>query len=284
MGLFSISPVQRFLDGSGSEHVRTGTQLLVFGFLRAMQAQNIYFRYGMHPLMREAMRGMLRVADSQRIGAGGDLLSRIGDDEESGGDRRVVIEPPEVAVATCAARMANLRTIPGVSQGISFGIDVEPTGPKTSWSVIIHRGPLPLLQIELSDITGFQPPKGCRDSIIESRCAHVVSGKGGQFSGGGDHLFLMLKRYKLFPYSKGNFSDEAVAAGQTLRRLCAEVWRKEDNDAESLYDLSSSQWGRKRFVRKFDQMLMEHAGSDNLDAILKEMGTRLESWIAACEY
>ena len=285
MGLFSIAAVQRFLDSASSEHVYTGTRLLVLGFLRAMQAQNIYFKYGMHPIMRELMmKGALGQADLQHFGGGGKLLSSMGDDEEQGGgDERVVIEPVEAAVETCAIRMSKLHAIPGISRGISFGIDRGPEGPNSRWRVVLHRGPLPLLGIELSDITGFRPPKPWLDSVVESKCAHVIGRKEGSYLGRGDHLFLLLKRHKLFPYSSGNASNEAVTAGQRLRRWCREVWREQSGKAESLHELSSWLWRRKRFVRRFDRVLTQHVGSENLNATLTEMDTRLESWLPVCE-
>jgi len=284
MGLICIAPVRRFLDSASDEHVYSGTRLLVSGFLRAMRAQSVYFKYGMHPLMRELMmKGVAGSAGSQRSGAGG-MLSSIGDDEEmGGGEDRVVVEPVEAAVETCTIRMAKLRESSKVSRGISFGIDREPAGPSSSWKVILHRGPLPLLQIELSDITGFRPPKQWVDSVVESNCAHVISRKSRPTLGGGDHLFLWLKRYKLFPYSKGEASIEAVTAGQRLRKWCREVWQEQSGDAASLYELSSWQWRRKRFVRRFDAMLTQHVGAEKLNSTLKEMGTRLESWLPAFE-
>lgn len=283
MGLFSISPCKRFLNGATNEHVYAATKALVSGFLHAMQAQEIHFVYGMHPQMRElAQKGAFGGVASQRFGAGG-LLESIGSDEATNqGDHRVVVESWETAGETCASRMSKLQEIAGVSTGISFGIDTEPSGPKTSWSLTFHRGPLPLLEIELSDITGFHPPQSWVDSMVESKAAHVIWGKHSRL-GGGDHLFLMLKRIRLFPYSKGNSSSDAVAAGQRLRRLCGEVWQKLSGGPEALYELSSWNWKRKRFVRRFDKALLEHAGSENLDALLKEMGTRLDSWLPACE-
>lgn len=285
MGLFSITPVQRFLDSASSEHVYTGTKVLVSGFLQAMQAENIYFKYGMHPLMRElAAKSAIHVADRQTLGAGGNLLSSIGDDAEmGGGDERVAVEPVEAAVETCAIRMSKLHPIPKVSRGISFGIDRKPEGPNSRWSIVLHRGPLPLLAIELSDITGFRPPKPWLDSVVESKCAHMIHVKSGRYLGGGDHLFLMLKRYKLFPYSKGDESSEAVTAAQRLMGWCREVWQEQSGNAESLCELSSWQWRRKRFVREFDGMLTQRVGSESLNATLKEMGTRLESWLPAYE-
>src|SRR5215472_2636042 len=267
MGLFSIAPVQRFLDSASSEHVYSGTKLLLSGFLPAMRAQNVYFKYGMHPLMRELMmKGASGRFDSQTIGAGGHLLSSVGDNEEmGGGDERIVVEPLETAVETCAIRMSKLREIPKVSRGISFGIDRKPEGPNSSWSIVLHTGPLPVLQIELSDITGFRPPKQWMDQVVESNCAHVISRKGGSSLGGGDHLFLRLKRYKLFPYSKGNAETEAVTAGQRLRKWCCEAWQEQSGSAESLYKLSSWQWRRRRFVRRFDGTLIQHVGSESLN-------------------
>lgn len=250
-----------------------------------MQAQNIHFKYDMHPLMRElAAKRVIPVADRQTIGAAGNLLSSIGDDEGmGGGNQRVVVESVEIAVETCATRISKLRPIPKISRGIAFGIDRKPEGPNSSWSVVLHCGPLPLLEIELSDVTGFRPPKPWRNSIVESKCAHVISGKGGSYLGGGDHLFLMLKRCKLFPYSKGDASSEAVIAGQRLRQWCREVWQEQSGNSESLHELSSWQWRRKRFVREFDKMLIQRVGSETFSATLKQMGTRLESWLPARE-
>ena len=121
------------------------------------------------------------------------------------------------------------------------------------------------------------------DSVVENNCAHVISRKSGPTLGGGDHLYLWLKRYKLFPYSKGDASPEAVTAGQRLRKWCREVWQEQSGNPENPYELSSWQWRRKRFVRRFDAMLTQHVGVENMNSTLKEMGTRLESWLPACE-
>lgn len=279
MGLFSIAPAQRFLDGASGEHIHAGARILLSGFLAAIQAHNIYFKYGMHPLMREMMlKGAFGGAQSQRIGAGGSLLSSIGDDDETtAGDPRVVKETPEVAVETCAVRLSKLSENPGVSRGIKFGINGEPSSPKSSWSVVLHRGPMPLLQMELSDISGFDPPRAWFNSITKSDCAHIVQKKWGPCWGRGDHLFLMLKRTELFPYSKGKTSTEAVTAGQRLRGWCAEVIETRRNLKE-FQKLSNWNSRRKRFVRDFDTMLVEHVGAESMDKTLREMGTFPEVW------
>lgn len=277
MGLFSISPAMRFLDSANPEDIYAATKLLLSGFLQVMQAKTIYFKYGMHPTMRDMIaRGLLH-SGTQRFGSGGLLLSADDDDESTTGEPRVVAKSIDEAVEICATRLAKLSEIPLVSRGISFGIDVEPSGPDTSWRLLLHRGPLPLLQVELSNMPGFHPPKGWRDALINTRCAHVIRST----MGSGDNVFLLLKRIKLFPYSKGNSSPQAAAAGQQLRKLCREAWQKQAGSPETLYDLPSLNSRRRRFVKKFDRILLEHAGSENLSAILKQMDTRLESWLAA---
>jgi hypothetical protein len=278
MGLFPISPAKRFLDGTNSEDIYAATKLLLSGFLQVMQAKTIYFKYGMHPVIRDLMTRNLHHAGTQRFGAGGNLFFSVGDDDESiRGEPRVVAESVAAAVETCAARLAKLPKILRVSRGISFGIDVEPSGPDTSWSVVLHRGPLPLLEIELSNAPGFHPPDGWQDALINSGCAHVVRSA----MGTGDNVLVWLKRITLFPYSKGNSSPQAVAAGQQLRKLCGEAWQKQAGNSDTLYELSSWTWRRRRFVRKFDQILVGHASPENLNAILKQMDTRLESWLGA---
>jgi hypothetical protein len=278
MGLFPISPAQRFLDTTKPEDIYIAGKLLLSGFLQVMQAKTIYFKYGMHPMMRGMIARSLHQAGTQRFGASGSLLlTADNDDESTSGEPRVVAESVDGAVEACSTRLAKLPEIPHVSRGISFGIDVEPSGPDTTWMLVLHRGPLPLLEIKLSNTPGFHPPEGWRDDLINTHCAHVVRST----MGSGDNVLVLLKRTALFPYSKGNSRPHAVAAGQQLRMLCREAWQKQTGSADTLYKLSSLTWRRRRFAKRFDRILVDHAGSQNLDAILKQMDTRLESWLVA---
>lgn len=92
---------------------------------------------------------------------------------------------------------------------------------------------------------------------------------------------MLLKRTTLFPYSKGNSSSQSVAAGQQLRRLCREAWQQQSGSSETLYKASYWARRRRRFVKEFDRMLLDRVGSEGLSTILKQMDTRLESWLAA---
>ena len=229
-------------------------------------------------MMRDMAVRSLHHSGTQRFGLGGNLLFSANDDDEStSGEPRLVAESVKVAVETCATRLANLSEIPHVSRGISFGIEVEPSRPDTTWTLVLHRGPLPLLDIELSNAPGFHPPEGWRDNLAKSRCAHVVRST----IGSGDNVVVMLKRTALFPYSKESSRPHAVAASQQLRKLCREAWQKQTGNSDTLYELSSLNWRRKNFATKFDRILLDHAGSENLNAIFKQMDTRLESWLAA---
>ncbi|HKT47167.1 MAG TPA: hypothetical protein VJP87_06540 [Candidatus Acidoferrales bacterium] len=277
MGLVAISPAKRFLDSTNPEDIYASTKLLLSGFLHVMQGKTVYFKYGMHHIMRDlAMRNLHR-AGTERFGSGGTLLVSDDDEESTSGESRIVAESVDAAVETCATRLAKLPEIPRVSRGISFGIDSEPSGPDRSWSVVLHRGPLPLLQIERSSMSGFHPPSGWQDALINSHCAHVVQST----LGSGHNVLMLLKRTTLFPYSKGNSSPQSVAAGQQLRRLCREAWQQQSGSSETLYKASFWARRRRRFVREFDRMLLDRVGSEALSTILKQMDTRLESWLAA---
>lgn len=277
MGLFPISAAKRFLDTTTAEDIDASSKALLSGLFNAMQAKTIYFKYGMHPKMRELMAQGLHDPSTRRLGGGGTALYRSGDDDESlSGESRVVCESVDAAAEICATRLAKLPEIPRVTRGISFGIDVEATNPDTTWHIFLNRGPLPLLDVELSNAPGFHPPDGWQDALLESNRAHVVRWKGNVHN-----VVLSLKRRKLFPHSRGNSSAEAVSAGQQLRKICREAWQKQAGELDTLAESSAWEWRRRRLVRKFDRALINHAGSDNLDAILKRMDTRLESWLAA---
>ena len=228
MGLFPTSAAKRFLDTATTEDIYASSKVLLSGLFQAMQARTIYFRYGMHPTMRELMKQGLHHAGMRRFGGGGVLSS--GDDEEStSGDERVATESIDVAVETCARRLAKLAEIPHISRGISFGIDTEPASPATTWHIFLHRGPLPQLDVELASAKSFHQFDGWRDNFIKTHCAHIAHS-----IGSGDNIALSLKRKTLFPNSTGNSGAEAVNAGRQLRRFCAEAWQKQTGNSDNL--------------------------------------------------
>ena len=48
-----------------------------------------------------------------------------------------------------------------------------------------------------------------------------------------------------------------------------------------LYQLSSWRWSQRRFVRKFDKLLLDSLGREELAKALKPMGTDLDHWLKA---
>ena len=256
----------------GIEHVQGGARVLLGAFLEAMRTQAVYVGSG----MSRRIRALAEAATGIPVLALGD------DAENQTGRPKPNVFPVKVAVEECSARMTQLQELPDASGGISFGMDGEPNSPKRGWSLWLHRGPLPLLEIELSDRNGFKPPPGWQECLLSGGATHVLT-DGSGYRGGADHLYLLLKRQKVFPWSKGDSSEGAVAAGQRLRRLCQEVWSKESGEKAGPYKLSSWRRSQKRFVRNFDKMLIGRIGSQELAGVLKAMGTDLDYWLQACE-
>src|ERR1700722_19912881 len=130
LGLFPISAAKRFLDTTTTEDIDASSKALLSGLFNAMQAKTIYFKYGMHPKMRELMAKGLHDPSTRRLGGGGTALYRSGDDDESlSGESRVVCESVEDAAEICATRLAKLPEFLRVPRGISFGIEVEAPSP-----------------------------------------------------------------------------------------------------------------------------------------------------------
>jgi hypothetical protein len=272
MGLVSVCPARRFLDGLNIQHVQAGTRVLLSAFFEAMHARTVYLESGVSP----RIKALAEAATGIPVLALGDEV-----DTQRGRPKANVL-PIEAAIEESSARMTQLQELPNVSAGISFGLDQEPNSPKNRWGLVLHRGPLPLLELRISDGSRFEPPDGWAECLIRNGSAHVVwvSGKG--YVGGADHLYLFLKNQKLFPYSKGESSGGAIEAGQYLRRSCQEVWSKHSGEKAGPYKLSSWRWSQKLFVRNFDKMLIAQIGSEELAGVLKAMGTDLENWLPAC--
>jgi hypothetical protein len=273
MGLFSQRPASRFLDDASKSSIEEATRILLSNFFDVMRAQTVHLQSGVSPLIEAHLK--------TTTGTSLPELSNAGD--RVPGPLKIEVLPTADAISQCCLRMTQAPQPSGISTGITFGLDKEPNGPSTTWGLWLHRGPLPLLELYISDGTGFKPPRGWAEGLISNEAAHVVwiSGKG--YVGGADHLYLWLKRQKLFPYSKGESSDGAVVAGQHLRRSCQEVWSKESDEKTGPYKLSSWRWSQKRFVRKFDKILVGQIGSRELAGVLKAMGTNLDDWLQACE-
>jgi hypothetical protein len=190
--------------------------------------------------------------------------------------RSVTLKTAE-AIGACSRRMAELIPIPNGSRGISFDIKGD-SNTKSDWSLIIHRGPLPILDLTTSIDGGFHPDPGWGASLIEKEIADVYCDGKGHF--GVQHsIYLLLKQQRLFPYSTGKSAPEAVAAGLELRRMCLKISTQESHQKQELYMLYGGSWKKRRFLQQFDSALVDAAGSANLEEVLKTMGTDIDLWL-----
>lgn len=267
MGLFSQCPARRFIDGLTDRYVEDGARILLSGFISAIGARTIYLRTGLSPEMRASVE---RETGSSLAGS---VLA--------GEPRRIETHPADQGVGVLSVRMTQIPMLPRVSGGVTFGVDEEPISPRTQWHLVFHRGPLLLLEIDISDGTGFKPPRGWVESLTSRGAAHICWESKKGYVGSGDHLYLFFKRLKVFPHSKHSSNEEGIQAGIHLRQLCRDVWSKHGWEQAGVYQLSSGRGSQQRFVRKFDKMLLDRLGPEALTKVLEQMGTTLHEWVKA---
>jgi hypothetical protein len=267
MGLFSQCPGRRFIDGLTDDYVEEGARILVSAFISAIGAKTVYLRTGISPETRSSVE-----AETGNSLSGSILASE---------PRRIEAYAAERGAEVMAARMTQIPMLHGASGGITFGLDEEPVSPSTQWKLVFHRGPLLLLEIEISDGTGFRPSSGWANSLLSSGAAHICWDRKQGYIGKADHLYLFFKRLKLFPYSKGPSDEKAIEAGLDLRRLCRDAWSKRVSDHTALCRLPSWHWRQRRFVRKFDKTLLAEVRPEDFKKVLKAMRIDLDQWLRA---
>jgi len=172
--------------------------------------------------------------------------------------------------------MAALKPLPNGSRGISFALEGDSTS-KSDWSLFLHRGPLPLLDLGTLVNGGFDPAPGWGIRLIERDTGDVFCDSTGYF-GSEHHIYLLLKQQRLFRRSVGQSAPEAVAAGLELRRACLKVSAQASDQTPKRYLLPGGNSAKRRFLRQFDRALLDAVESANLEEILKEMGINTDLW------
>jgi hypothetical protein len=246
------------------DQVESNARILLAAFFEAMGAQTVYLS-STSPAMKATVERLLP----------SDVLSAL---NGWGENQEKEFLPAKDAVGVCSARVKDFPQIPNVSGGVSFGINEAPTSPGNRWHVMLHRGPLPLLEIEISDGTHFAPPAGWEEVLINTKSAQVVWTSHKKYLGMPANIYLLRKRQELFPHSKGKSTEDAVKSGLRLRRLCYDTWAQQKNKETDLCELPSRGWKQRRFLRRFDELLLSTVGDKRLNEVLAGMGTDLDKW------
>ena len=181
------------------------------------------------------------------------------------------------AIGECSRRMAELQPVPNASRGISFALDGD-ANTKSDWDLFLHRGPLPMLDLTTLTDSGFHPRPDWGASLIERGTADVFWDGSGHL-GTQDSIYLLLKQQRLFPYSTGKSTPEAVAAGLELRRACLKISNPGNLRKSEPYRLSGGSSKKRHFVRQFDSALLDADKSNSLAKVFKAMGTDIDRWL-----
>ena len=264
MGLFALNPASRFIDGLSGDLIQSEAEIVLTAFFNVMKAREIH-------LGSASSRILVDLVEKET----GRPFS------PSPVDARKVL-PPKAAAHVCAFRLTEFPQLPNISGGVSFGIEEAPDNPKNSWQLFLHRGPLPLLSLEIADGSTFHPPSGWEGVLANTGGAANVVWTHGKYFGAAESIYLFKKRRKLFPHSKGISTDNALKSGRYLRQLCSDVWR-ERPEATKPYRLSSWKRTQKRFMKSFDDLLVRKVGAEELSQVLAAMGTNLPEWLAASD-
>jgi hypothetical protein len=181
------------------------------------------------------------------------------------------------AIGQCSRRMSEMKPVPNASRGISLGLEGD-AHTKSDWDLLLHRGPLPVLELTTLTDSGFLPAAGWGASLVEFRTADVFCDEKG-YLGGQHSIYLLLKQQRLFPYSTGKTTPEAIAAGLELRRACLKISNQKSPYKLELYRLSGGSSKKRHFLRQFDSALLDADGSNSLAKVLKAMGTDIQDWL-----
>jgi len=259
MGLFALNPAYRFLTDLSGDLVESEARIFLSGFFEAMGTRAVHLA---GPPSTDFI----------------DLIEKATGIPFDGTSDREEVLVTEAAARACAARLKRCYQVPNVSRGISFGLDEPPISPRNRWHLFLHRGPLPLLSVTITDGSAFRPPRMWEQVLINTGAAHVVWNRK-VHCGTQDNIYLLRKRQQIFPSSTSRSTGEAIEGGVLLRKLCRDIALK--NGQEEVYRLSSWQWAQRRFLRNFDKLLIKQVGTDKLTEIFAAMGIDLNMWLRA---
>lgn len=190
--------------------------------------------------------------------------------------------PVEEAIQRLAAQISSFAIKHQPIQGVTFGINKD-ENILSRWDLFLEGGPLPELNISTYHGTHFRPPAHWPETIMATGAVNAFwfEGKGYWGSNQSD-LYLLLKRMALRRFMLLGIPDPAAsAAGNELRELCSSIRTNLAQNETGAFKLSRWWWRRKRFVRDFDEALLEKVGAAGMAVILRALGISYQQWISA---
>jgi hypothetical protein len=190
--------------------------------------------------------------------------------------------PAELATARLADQISGIAVRPRPIQGVTFGVNKD-ENDLSRWDFFLEGGALPELNLSTYHGTHFRPPDEWLETVMGSGAVNALwfEGKGTRGSSESD-VYLFCKRTALRrSLFLGVPDSAAAAAGSELRALCSSVHTSVAREQTGAFKLSRWWWRQKRFVRNFDQALLERAGAARMAAILTALGIGYEPWFSA---
>jgi hypothetical protein len=247
----------RFLSSTEHEVARAEAETFLVACFESLGVREVVRSGAKHPV-GEASKIMSTqlMRPAEPAGAGSNLLNRI--------------MQQDLTMETCQG----ITTL-----GVNF--QIEQLRDLRGGTVYYRPGPLPVIELGVLYFAERQSPKEWAARLLSSQAVHVLCTvthllRRQSIYGTGDNRYLFWKRGKLPGRPMG---DEAMQAGFALRELCRVVWKQRRRELARLEAPKWWFWFRTRLLRAFDEALIEEAGREELEELLKAMSTTVDRWL-----
>lgn len=190
--------------------------------------------------------------------------------------------PAEEGAARVANQISGIAVRHRPIRGVTFGVNKD-ENILSRWDLFLEGGPLPELNVCTYHGTHFRPPADWPETIMATGAVDAFWFEGkGYWGNRQSDLYLLLKRMALRrSMLMGIPNAAAAAAGNELRELCSSIRTNAVQNETGTFKLSRWWWRRNRFVRDFDEALLEKVGAARMAGTLTALGISYEQWISA---